>query len=90
MRRKYAVYHHVGVAANGGGEVRIVFKAKRKMPDIFVTIHRFCHGTQCRSLHHLLFRVSFYGAHEFCDVFALYLARACFKVVVPNCAQEYF
>ena len=49
------MHEHVGVAANGRGEVCVIFERETEVPDIFGRVNCFGHRAQCCSADEMLF-----------------------------------
>ncbi len=62
-----AVHHHVGVATDGGGEVRVVVKGEAVVPDVLGAVNGFGHGADREGLEHVGFGGAFHAGEEVVD-----------------------
>ena len=71
-----AVYHEVGIAAYGAGEVGVVVESQSVVANVVGSIFGFHHGAQGNSLNEFLFALSFHVGHERVEAFADSAPRA--------------
>ncbi len=87
MRFYEPVDDEVGVAADRGGEMRVVLEREPEMADVARRVHGLAHRAQRRRFHEVLFGLSLYRLKELVQLRARHVAARHLQVIAHD-AQE--